>query len=279
MRVTLLIALLAAALACPAAALADTAESSNWAGYAAHRPGVSFRSVVATWRQPRASCTRGKRTYSAFWVGLGGYSQSSTALEQIGTEMDCKASGRAVSSAWYELVPAPSTSIGLKVRPGDTLTASVTVAGHRVDVALDDLTRNRGFHKTLYAANADVSSADWIVEAPSDCLNIDACQTLPLANFGSTTFDLAGAESTTGHQGSISDPAWRWTKIKLTPGGRRFVVYHGTGTSAGAASPSPLRLQGSSFKVVYSRISIQGNPFLAADRATVLAGHLVHGGR
>ena len=32
-------------------------------------------------------------TYSAYWVGLGGGGQQSTALEQIGTQGDCSASG------------------------------------------------------------------------------------------------------------------------------------------------------------------------------------------
>jgi Peptidase A4 family len=269
-------ALTIAALAWPASALADTAQSSNWAGYAAHGSGVSFHSVLATWRQPRGRCQPGKQSYSAFWVGLGGYNPTSTALEQIGTEMDCKASGKAVSSAWFELVPAPSTPIRLKIRPGDQVTAGVSVDGHQVTVVLDDVTRHRSFHRTLLAADVDVTSAEWIVEAPSDCINIDACQTLPLANFGSTTFHLASAVSSGGHQGSISDPAWRWTKIRLSPGGRRFVVYRGKGASAGAASPSTLRLKGSSFKVTFARVAVPSNQYFAARVGSQLAGHLFH---
>jgi Peptidase A4 family len=275
-RASFLAALTIAALAYPASSLADTADSSNWAGYAAHAPGVSFHSVVASWRQPRARCARGKQSFSAFWVGLGGYNPSSTALEQVGTEMDCKASGNPVSTAWYELVPAPSTPIKLNVRPGDKVTAGVSVVGHEVSVVLDDVTRHRSFHKTLTAAEVDVSSAEWIVEAPSDCINIDACQTLPLANFGSATFHLASAISSSGHEGGISDPAWRWTKIRLSPGGRRFVAYHGKGASAGAASPSKLRLNGSSFKVSYARVAVPGNQgFFSRDQA-LAAGRLFH---
>jgi hypothetical protein len=40
----------ASGLAAPAAAVADASLSTNWAGYAAHRPGVSFRGVSATWK-------------------------------------------------------------------------------------------------------------------------------------------------------------------------------------------------------------------------------------
>jgi hypothetical protein len=259
-------------------ALADTSNSSNWAGYSVHRSGVNFRQVVAAWRQPTPKCTVGNESYSAVWVGLGGYSQTSNALEQIGTEADCSQSGKVVSSAWYELVPAASRAIRLRVRPGDLLGASVTVAGHRVVVALTNTTTHRSFTKTMYASSVDVSSAEWIVEAPSDCITDTACQTLPLANFGSATFSYAGAVSTTGHSGAISDPTWGSTKIQLIPGGRRFVAYQGSAGSAGAATPSALAARGTSFKVTYSEISVQGNPFFTR-RNSARAGRLVHPGR
>ena len=66
---------------------------------------------------------------------------TSNALEQIGSEVDCSARGTVVSSAWYELVPAPSRTIRMTVRPGDELSAEVTVAGHEVTLMLRDLTR------------------------------------------------------------------------------------------------------------------------------------------
>lgn len=256
-------------------ALADTSDSSNWAGYAVHRPGVSFREVFATWRQPTAKCAAGNQSFSAMWVGLGGYSETSNALEQIGTEVDCSQSGKVVSSAWYELVPAASEAVGLRVRPGDLLGASVTVAGHRVVLALRDATTHRSFAKALYAPSIDTSSAEWILEAPSDCITATACETLPLANFGSATFSFAGAVATTGHAGTISDSTWGSTRIRLLPGGRRFVVYQGPAISAGAATPSALAARGTSFRVTYSAVSVQGNPFLTR-REPVRAGQLVH---
>ena len=119
MRPSIVIALIAAACAVTApAALADSTNSSNWAGYAVHKPGVSFHTVSGTWRQPDAKCTPGAQTYSAFWVGLGGFSLNAPALEQTGTEVDCSISGKVVSTAWYELVPAASMPIRLTVQPG-----------------------------------------------------------------------------------------------------------------------------------------------------------------
>jgi hypothetical protein len=264
----------AVALVCAPAALADATNSSNWAGYAVHHPGISFRTVSGTWRQPKVSCTRGPPSYSAFWVGLGGYELNSPALEQIGTEVDCRPSGRVVSSAWYEVVPAPSVPIKLVVRPGDLVRAGVSVAHGRVSVRLVDLTRRRRFHASVHAPTTDVSSAEWIVEAPSECVSASSCRTLPLANFASATFGSASARTTAGHSGSISDPAWRWTRITLTPGGRRLASYGVPGASAPAAAPTALSLRGSVFKVDYRSGSTRGHRAASGRRAAVRAGGL-----
>ncbi|HEY1509493.1 MAG TPA: G1 family glutamic endopeptidase [Solirubrobacteraceae bacterium] len=277
MRPSLVLALAAAAFATAApAALADSTTSSNWAGYAVHRPGVSFRTVSGTWRQPTAKCTPGIPTYSAFWVGLGGYSFNAPALEQTGTEVDCSLSGKVVSTAWYELVPAASTPVRLRVNPGDLMRASVTVLGTKVTIRLDDLTRHRGFHKTLDAQVVDISSAEWIAEAPSQCVSLNSCTTLPLADFASASFDSATAQSIAGHTGGIVDPQWRWTKITLTPGGRRFAAYQGSGPAAGAATPTSLLGDGRSFAVNWALASTQGVPDLIRRTAIRSTGSLVH---
>jgi hypothetical protein len=267
----------ALALAAPAA-LADTSTSSNWSGYAVHRSGVNFSRVSATWKQPSARCSAGNQTYSAVWVGLGGYSQNSNALEQIGTEVDCTGSGRVSSSAWYELVPAASQPISLRVRPGDSMAASVTVSGHRVTMHLEDLSSHRVYQRTLRAPSTDTASAEWIVEAPSDCFSANSCQTLPLSDFGSARFNLARAQTTTGHIGTISDRGWDQTKINLASGGRQFVAYNGSRPALGVATPSGLSSGGSSFKVTFSSIAAQG-PFATARQASLRSGYLVHPGR
>jgi hypothetical protein len=261
------------ALAGPSCALADTSQSANWAGYAVHRSGVSFKRVLGTWRQPEAACAAGQPTYASVWVGLGGYSTSSEALEQIGSEVDCNASGHVVSSAWYELVPAASESIKMTVRPGDELSASVSMTGHEADLQLRDLTRDETFSKRLRATIVDVSSAEWIVEAPSECSGPSSCQTLPLADFGSATFTKASAVTTTGHSGAISSSHWGMTRIVLAPGGRYFIGQDG-GTSLASASPSSLGVAGSSFTVTYSGEAGHG-PTNSTRSADLRAGSLV----
>jgi hypothetical protein len=185
------IVLLASLLAAAPAASADANKSANWSGYAVHRSGVKFTKATASWVQPGAACVTGQRTYSAFWVGLGGYNRGSNALEQIGTEVDCTSAGAVRSTAWFELVPEASRAAHLAVRPGDALTATVAVHRRRVTMTLRDATTGRSFRKTLKAAQVDTSSAEWIAEAPSVCLGESSCQTLPLADFGSARFTTA----------------------------------------------------------------------------------------
>jgi hypothetical protein len=256
-------------------ALAKATQSTNWAGYAVHRAGVSFHSVSASWIQPNATCTAGQPSYSSAWVGLGGYSPTSDALEQIGTELDCSASGKVVSSAWYELVPAPSKTISLVVQPGDAMHATVSVTGHRVLVELDNLTSHQRFRKTLHTAAIDVSSAEWILEAPSECISQYSCQALPLANFGSLTFGSASVVAANGRAGTIAGADWTRTRIRLIAGAQRLIVSRDSTDSAGEAVPSTLRGGGSAFAVTFAAAPAQSRQPYARE-ARVRAGYLEH---
>jgi hypothetical protein len=247
----------AAALLLAPAALASSTQSSNWAGYAIHKSGVQFKRVAGSWTQPAATCTSGRPTFSSVWVGIGGYNRKSNALEQIGTEADCSASGRPVSNAWYELVPTPSRTIRMTVNPGDLMRASVDVRGDEVRLQLTDLTRRKSFTRTIDDATLDRSSAEWIVEAPSECAGRFSCQALALADFGSATFSGARALTTTGHAGSIVNRQWVRTRITLATGGRRFIGSSG-GAAGAVATPSALSAHGSSFTVSYSATTISG---------------------
>jgi len=262
----------------PGVAQADSSSSSNWSGYVAHRGGVSFRRVSAGWTQPSVSCTPGLPTYSAVWVGLGGFSETSPALEQIGTEVDCNATGQTVSSAWYELVPSPTKSIRLTVAPGDAMHASVQVVGDGVTLALADDTRHTSFTKAVKAATVDISSADWILEAPSECISSYECRALPLADFGSVHFSGARAMTKSGRRGSVSSGLWGTTKITLATvlGGRRYVDF----APIGGATPMALIDGGSAFAVDYLQPAV--NPVLfgreSAASAAPAKGTVAPGG-
>jgi len=236
-------------------ASAAVAVSSNWAGYAvapSARGGSAFSNISGSWTVPAAACSAGAETYSATWVGLGGFHESSQALEQIGTDADCTRSGAAVYTAWYELVPAAPVTLKLKVHVGDQMTASVTVKGHGVTLRIRDLRTGASVTQTRRVSKLDASSAEWIVEAPSVCVGTDVCRTLTLTNFGSVGF--SGLSATAGgHVGSLEDPLWSVTELELREAqhlfhGQRVAV---TSTS-GAAVPSALAKAGSAFAVTWS---------------------------
>ena len=207
-----------AASAAPAVAAGPPTRSisSNWAGYVAlgSGPTARFTSVAGTWRQPHVSCSAGRASYSAVWVGLGGYHQSASTLEQVGTDADCSSTGRAVYSSWYELLPAGPVELPIRIRPGDVVASSVTTRGLHVTLRIRDVTSGTRFSTTARVARLDLSSAEWIVEAPSECQTSGACTTLALSDFGDVAF--AGASATArGHTGAISDPLWSATALEL----------------------------------------------------------------
>jgi Peptidase A4 family len=234
----------------------DTETSSNWAGYVVSglnpTTPTTFTRVSARWVQPTASCTGLQRTYSAFWVGLGGFSETSQALEQIGTEADCSAAGKAKYAMWYELLPAASVPIKLKVFPGNAITASVKVNGTKVTLQIKNLTRKTTFTKTLRMSAPDLSSAEWVAEAPSTCTSAGRCAQLPLSNFGSLFFTRASTTAD-AHMGTISDPAWTATPIQLVPDADLQFISNGQGTSG--AVPTALSADGTSFRIDWQAAS------------------------
>jgi hypothetical protein len=154
--------------------------STNWAGYSA--TGSTFQSVSATWKQPSVSCTS-TDAYSSFWVGLDG--DGSNTVEQTGTDADCS-SGKPVYYAWYEMYPKFPVNLSLAIRPGDTISASVTTDGNgNFTLTIRDTTTAKSFTTTQKLKHARLASAEVIAEAPS------SGGVLPLADFGSVGFSAA----------------------------------------------------------------------------------------
>jgi hypothetical protein len=194
---------------------AGTEMSTNWAGYAvvaqagARKP---FASVTGRWVQPAATCN-GTPTYSAFWVGLGGFSAKSYAVEQTGTQANCYVE-EPYYAAWYELFPAPPVYVKMRIRPGDVMSATVTVNNRVVLIRLRNVTTDKLFVKRLRMRRPDLTSAEWIAEAPTGCDYVGYCSTLPLTNFGTVDFSH-GTAARKGHKGRIADPVWAPTAIEL----------------------------------------------------------------
>jgi hypothetical protein len=238
--------------------------SSNWAGYLAvpsTSVGSRFSSVSGSWRQPSAACSAGRETFSAIWVGLGGDSERARSLEQIGTDADCSHSGSAVYSSWYELLPAAPVSLALNVQAGDQMSASVTVRGRHVTLRIRDLSTGARFTVTRRAAHVDVSSAEWIIEAPSACASAHTCQTLPLTDFGDLVFSSATATARS-RTGPIADADWAATALELQQSADTGTAGR-AGTRAGPtrtlirATPSSTSHPAGAFSVSWREQSIQ----------------------
>jgi Peptidase A4 family len=171
-------------------------SSTNWSGYAATGSSGAFNAVSASWVQPTATCSSGDQ-YSAFWVGLDGY--SSNTVEQTGTEVDC--SGRTAEySAWYEMYPAYPVYFSNTVHAGDQFTGSVTyqpgtgTATGTFTITLHDITAGWTGTTSQALASAVRSSAEVIAEAPSSG---SSGRVLPMTNFGTVNFSGATVNTTT----------------------------------------------------------------------------------
>ena len=171
----------------------NNVSSTNWSGYAVESP-TQFTEVTSSWVEPTASCTTTGHTYAAFWVGLDGYNSKS--VEQLGTDSDCTNRNSPSYYAWYEMYPAASVSISttqFPVKPGDTLTASVTRTGTSYTLSM---TSSEGWTFSTTQTGSDAnSSAEWIAEAPSICFLV-FCSNAHLSNFGTVNF--SGAQASTG---------------------------------------------------------------------------------
>jgi Peptidase A4 family len=214
-------------------ALAVT-RSFNWAGYTTTKGGRSFGLVQATFFVPYLNCAVTPSTYSAHWVGLDGFAKTADSVEQDGIEADCAGSaGRTPSyRAWYEMFPKPEAVSTIKVRPGDSITASVSYspASRKFRLTVADNTNGRRFSvaKACAARRCPRTSTEAISEAPSNSKN----QLLPLADYGAVGFTNIAITDGAGHRGGLISRLWRTTKILQYGAASRRLIAQPTATHA-----------------------------------------------
>jgi Peptidase A4 family len=223
-----------------ATTMIDTTFSHNWGGYAVHQSGVKFRAIKATFFVPFINCavTPGNTSpgnFSSHWVGLDGF--ASNTVEQDGIEADCS-SGSAHYDAWHEVFPRPEQPVKMKIRPGDSITASVRYSKSTRKYRLEVMDNTNGNHFTVHqrcAGSACVrASAEAISEAPSDSSGI-----LPMADYGASSFAAISITGGSGQTGGIKSSHWSHSKIIQ-------VGFHSDRTIA-----SPTALHGRSFDVYW----------------------------
>jgi Peptidase A4 family len=213
--------------------------TSHWAGYVVRTSNDRFQAVRGRWVQPRIACNR-LGSSAAVWVGLGGATGESRALEQVGTSADCTDRGESFYSAWYQLYPASPVELPVTIRPGDTVAANVAVAGNIVALALRNVSSGASFSTELWMRSPETDSAEWILEAPSACFT--TCIQLPLAHLGRVAFTDASTTVAT-HTGTIGDRAWSARKLDIA-----------SSRSGRLAVSTPLSADGSSFAVVWPKV-------------------------
>lgn len=213
--------------------------SSNWSGYASisnlSSPASNYvKNVQGSWTIPTLTCGT-TTTYSSAWIGIDGYSDNS--VEQIGTEQDCS-NGAQQNYAWFEMYPHPSFKItGMTVHAGDVFDAKVVYVGkNKFQLSITDVTTGKSYANT-FKANAQRSSAEWVVEAPY------SGGVLPLANFGTMTFTNAQFTNSSGNAFAIDGKG---------VGTYDSITMHDP--NGGNSTPSALTDSGtsSSFSVIYS---------------------------
>lgn len=211
--------------------------STNWSGYAVETSLSSPKSgavsdVKGQWIVPAVNGAVTPNAYSAFWIGIDGYSSNS--VEQIGTSSNVS-SGVPSYYAWYEMYPKYPVTLSMTIHVGDLMSAEVQYTGNnKFKFSITDVTTGATYSTTQTLRNAKRSSAEWIAEAPSSRSGV-----LPLSDFGTAYFSSSQA-TLNGHTGTISDSSWQYDAITMA-----------TSSGTTKAQPSPLSNGGASFSITW----------------------------
>jgi Peptidase A4 family len=205
--------------------------SQNWAGYAVTRG--KFKKIRASFYVPFMNCSNDPNTFSSHWVGLDGF--NSNTVEQDGIEADCNGTSESVF-AWREVFPRPEQPFNMRIRPGDSITATTTFTGGRYKMEVKDNTT--GHHRTVRqrcaGSSCHRSSAEVISEAPT----VNGSQS-PLAPYGAQAYSGISIHNSHGRHGGIHSSHWKAVRI--------FQV----GKDSGHVIAAPTALRGNAFAVYW----------------------------
>ena len=181
-------------------------NDTNWAGYIVasdlQNPQSSVTSVTASWTVPAVNISQND-TFSAVWIGIGGFFDST--LIQTGTEQD-SIQGQSEYSAWIEFLPQNSITIdSITVSPGDQINATIQLTDANTDqwsIYLKDITKNQEYTGSFFYVSSQLT-AEWIVERPDISSQRSRGTLTSLADIG--TVEFANCQTTiSGETGTIS---------------------------------------------------------------------------
>ena len=136
--------------------------SSNWSGYALTNG--PYTAIKGSWRVPSVS-RKGSFTFSSTWIGIDGFKPGDSSLIQTGTESDFY-NNTAHYNAWIEVLPGPEQPV-FSVAPGDAMAADIhQVSAGSWSITITDTTTSASSQTTV-SYHGPLSSAEWIVEAPT----------------------------------------------------------------------------------------------------------------
>ena len=194
----------------------------NWAGYVAH--GGPFTSASTTWTEPSVSCGANEHSAVASFAAIDG--APSPTVEQIGTLSRCNR-GKVRHKVFWEMYPQAAHIVSKPVVAGDSLTATVVVSASTFTLTLVNHTRAWKYSTQATNSNAQLASAEAIVEAPT----ASGGRVIPLSNFGQVNFS-----GTTANGQAIANYNPEAVTM-VTPGG--------------TTKATPSGLSGGSFSVVW----------------------------
>lgn len=137
-----------------------TSLSLNWSGYAVVG---KFHEARGTFTVP--NCAPGGTGNASEWVGIDGY--NNTDLIQAGVDESQAVGEPCDIYAWWEILPAASVPITMKVAAGDQVTVGILKEPDgQWGVDIYDQATGQDFFQT-FAYGGPAKSAEWIVEAPT----------------------------------------------------------------------------------------------------------------
>ena len=204
-----------------------SADSLNSAGYAVSRPGTRFRLVRATFFVPYLNCALSKGASSDEWVGLGGFVGKSVTVQQDGIQADCVA-GRGSYKAWFDMYPRPEVLSRIRVRAGDSVTASVyyAAATGKFKLSLINNTTGGRFSVTRRCPagmTCPARSAEILSSAPAHGSGRHLV-VKPLADYGAVSYAAIAITDRDGQRGGLRSAFWGATRIIQTEANSPFLV-------------------------------------------------------
>ena len=236
-----------------------TSTTNNWSGY---EVGAGpYTSATGTFTVPNLAATP-TETVTSEWVGIDGVPPTSWLIQAGVTETYRPSTNLVYTQAWWEILPTDPTNVlitTMRVTPGDSVTVTIwQVSGTLWGITVADNTTGQSF-PTEQTYSGPATTAEWIVEAPTDSLT-NTVDTLgaynPPVTF--TNLRMGGPETTltavTMVQGGVT------VSVPSTLASAGFSVSYTGNETSSPSTPTPAATPAPTPTVQVATITL-GQPF------------------